>query len=135
MSGGPLPSEVAVLAVLGITLAGWIFGLRRSRASVMPRSRIHLVGRAIGIAVLAFLLFLAAIFVAIVAGSAGPRNHDFGIAFFLVLLSLFAAIIGLRWTWAVPPERTPRQKTASALLWAAGVVLTIVAGAELAIVG
>jgi hypothetical protein len=135
MSGGPLPNGVAIAAVAAITFAGWLVGLRRSRASVTPRTAVHFAGRAIGIGLLAFLLFLAAIFVSMIIGSAGPRNHDFGIAFFLVLTSLVAAIVGLRWTWTVPPERSRRQQTVWKLLWAAGVLLTIVAGAELAIVG
>ena len=118
--------------VLFATVASWIAGIRHSHAVVRPRSTARFVGRSVGIAMLAFLLFLVSIFVATIFGGAMSKNHDFAIGFLLVVVSLVAAILGSRWTWPTAPVRTDRQRLVRIMLWLGGVVLTLAAGAELA---
>jgi hypothetical protein len=81
------------------------------------------------------MLFLSAIFVSMIVGSIGSRSHDFGIAFMLVVVSTVAAVVGPRWTWPTPLERTQRQRSKLMVLWMAGALLTLVAGIELAVNG
>jgi hypothetical protein len=57
------------------------------------------------------------------------------IAFALVTFSLVAAIAGPPWTSPIRPLRTHRQRFTLTVFWIAGVVITFVAGAELAVNG
>jgi hypothetical protein len=135
MSSGPLSERLAVCLVLIVTFASWVAGIRRSRDAMPPRTKVHLAMRAIGIGSLSLLMFVLTVFVATVIGSASSRNHDFFVAFVLVTFSLVAAIAGPPWTSPLPPTRTHRQRFALTALWIAGVVVTLVAGAELAVNG
>jgi hypothetical protein len=133
MSGGPLPQSFAIALVVIATFAAWIGAVRRSRHVAPPRSAVRLVGRAIAIGLLAFGLWCFAIFVAILLGGTS-RDRDFLIALFLVVLATVAAILGPRWAGPTP-ESTHRARFARTTAWVFGTILTLVAGAELAING
>jgi hypothetical protein len=131
--GAPLPQGIALSLVALATLAAWIAGVRRSGLVVPPARRAGgLVGRALAAFVLAFGLFLACLFAATMAGATALRDHDLLIAFGLVLLATGAAIVGPKWTSPAPPERTHRQRFALVILWIMGVLVTFVAGVDLA---
>jgi hypothetical protein len=130
--GGPIGQGPAVSLVLLATFASWLASIRLSRVVAPPPGTARLVGRSIGIAALAFVLFLVALFGATLFGSASPRNHDFFIAFALVVLASGAAILGPRLTAPTRPERTRRARVALGVMWLAGALLTLVAGFDLA---
>jgi hypothetical protein len=132
MTGTPLNQGVAAMFVLVTTCIAWIASIRQSRIAVAPRSMAHLFGRVIGVSALSFLFFILAVFVATVAGSAASRNHDFFIAFMLVVLATVAATLGPRLTSRIRLERTHRTRVALTLMWIAGALLTLVAGIDLA---
>jgi hypothetical protein len=129
--GTPLGPKTAALLVLLTTTVALFTGLQRSRLVAPPRSVWRLAWRGLGIAVLALLFFVVVYVTAAVAGNATPRNHDLLIAFVLVLLSTVAAIAGPPVTSPVPTERTHRQRVALVVVWVSGVLLTLVAGADL----
>ena len=120
----------ALIVVAFLTFVAWIANMRRSRAVVPPRSVMHLLWRAIGAGILAFLLFLFSLAAATAVNSA--MDVDFFAALALVLVSLGAAIAGPHLTSPSPVVRTPRQRTTLVLLWVAGTLLTLIAGADLA---
>ncbi len=130
-TGAPLGQGAAVALVLLATLAAWITSVRRSRIVMPPLRTINLVGRGIGIAALALVLFLLCLFAATVAGNTSSRNHDVLIALVLVALSAASAIGGPRLTSPTRPERTHGQRFALVVLWITCVLLTLVAGADL----
>lgn len=130
--GAPLGQGAAVILVMLTTFAAWIASLRRGRIAVPPRTTTHLVGRGIGVTMLAFLFFFVCVVAATAAGSISSRNHDVLIALALVAISMLAAITGPRMTSPTPPERTHRQRFALVVLWIAGALLTLVAGVDLA---
>jgi hypothetical protein len=120
----------ATFVVTVLTLVAWIASMRRSRIAVPPRTTMHLIWRSIGAAIVALLLFLFSLAAATAVNSA--MDVDFFAAVILVLVSLGAAIAGPHLTSPVPVVRTPRQRTALVLLWIAGTLLTLIAGADLA---
>jgi len=132
MFGTPLGQGTAVLAILLLTLVAWIGAVRRSRDAVAPRTTLRLVARSVGIAILAFLFFVGCVMSATAAGGVLSRGHDLLIAFGLVVVSLAAAISGPRLTTSAPLPRTHRQRSLLVGMWLAGVLLTLVAGADLA---
>jgi hypothetical protein len=131
-AGAPLGQGTAVTMVLVLTFIAWIVGLRRSRAASPPRNPFMFVSRAIGIALLAFALFVSTVLTAAVFGGFASRNHDLLIAFSLVVASTVATIIGGRLTSPSPVERTHRARVALVLTWTLGALLTLIAGVDLA---
>ncbi len=132
MFGAPLGQGTAVVAVVSLTLVALAFAVRRSRDAVAPRTTARLVARSVGIALLAFLFFVGCVMSATAANGVLSRGHDFLIALGLVLVSLAAAIFGPRLTSSAPLPRTHRQRSLLVGMWLAGVLLTLVAGADLA---
>ena len=123
-------SDPAFAIVVLTTLVAWIANMRRSAVAVPPRSKLHLFWRSVGAGVVAFVFFLLCLVAAAAVNSA--MNADFVVAAVLVLVSLLAAIAGPHLTSTTAPQRTPRQRTALVVLWIAGTLLTLVAGADLA---
>jgi len=119
----------ATILLLFLTLVAWIASMRRSHIAVPPRTMMHLIWRAIGAGIVAFVLFVSCLVAATAIGSA--VELDFFVAVVLVLISLLAAIAGAHLTSPAPPERTQRQRVMLVLLWIAGTLLTLVAGADL----
>ncbi|HSO33028.1 MAG TPA: hypothetical protein VLT33_10930 [Labilithrix sp.] len=132
MFGAPLGQGTAVFFIMLVTAVAWISAIRRSRVALAPRSSAHLAGRSVGIAVLSFLFFVVCLVAATAAGGMSSRGHDFLIAFALIIVSLVAALAGPRLTSPVPLPRTHRQRSILVGLWLAGVLVTLVAGADLA---
>lgn len=130
--GMPMNQGVAVGFVLALSFIAWVLNVRRSRDVVPPKDGLRGFARAIGIGLLSLLFFFLAIFASMIAGSAMGRGSDFPIAFVLVLLSLAAALLGPRLTSPARPVRTHRERFFVAATWALGVVLTLVAGIDLA---
>jgi hypothetical protein len=130
--GTPLGPKTATLLVFLTTIAALITSVRRSRVVAPPRNAWHLGWRGVGIAVLAFFLFLVTIVAATVVGNTSLHNHDMLIALVLVVLSTLAAFAGARLTSPAPPDRTHPQRVVLVLVWVAGVIVTLVAGADLA---
>jgi hypothetical protein len=132
MFGAPLGQGTAVFVIAFLTTVAWVAGLRRSRAALAPRGAAHHVGRALGIAALSLLFFVLCLVAATAAGGMSSRGHDLLIAFALVVVSLGAAIAGPRLTSPVPLARTHRQRSILVGMWLIGVLVTLVAGADLA---
>jgi hypothetical protein len=130
--GAPLGQTTAVILVLLTTFVAWIASVRRSRAVVPPRSTMHLAWRGVGIAALAFMSFVVCVVAATAIGAASAHNHDMLIAIVLVAVSMLAALAGPRSTSPGPLERTRRQRSVLVMLWIAGVLLTLIAAADLA---
>jgi hypothetical protein len=130
--GAPLGQGTAVFMVFATTFAVWIASLRRSRMAVPPRSHGHLFWRAVGVGVVAFLFFFVTLIGATILARTSYRDHDFLVAFGLVVVSLVAAIAGPKLTTPTAPERTHGQRFALVAAWIAGTVLTLVAAADLA---
>jgi len=123
--GVQVRSGEATIMVLLTTLVAFIASLRRSRIVVPPRSMFHFFWRAVGVGLVAFVLFVLSLVAATAINSA--MDVDFLVAVALALLSLLGAIFGARLTSPMPVERTPRQRTLLVMLWVAGTVLTLVA--------
>jgi hypothetical protein len=130
--GATFGQGIALALVMLATFAAWVANLRRSRMLVPPQRTAGLVGRGIGIGALALSLFLACLAVATVAGSTSSKNHDFFIAFALIVVSTVAAIAGPRLTSPVRPERSHGSRFVLVVMWIAGALLTLVAAADLA---
>lgn len=130
-TGAPMSQGTAGFLVVVATGAAWGFALQRSRNALPSATMGRFVWRGIGIGALAFSLFLATLFFATIFGQA-THGHDFLIAFGLVSTSVAAIVMGPRLTMPTRSERTPRMKLAVISMWAIGVILTFVAGAELA---
>jgi hypothetical protein len=131
--GVQVRSGEATILVAVATLVAFIASMRRSRIAVPPRSTFHLIWRAIGAGVVAFLLFVLSVVAAMAIN--GGLGSDFLIAFALVLLSLLSAIVGPHLTSPQKPERTQRQRALLVMLWIAGTLLTLVAGVDLGVNG
>ena len=131
MFGAPLGQGTAVLAIFLLTFVTWIAAVSRSRVALVPTTTARFVARAVGIAVLALLFFVSCVFAATAFGAVS-RGHDFLIALGLVAVALVAAIAGPRLTTAAPLPRTHRQRSMLVGLWLVGVLVTLVAGADLA---
>jgi hypothetical protein len=117
--------------VLVATGAAWLFALQRSKSALPSPTMGRFIGRSLGIASLAAVFFFLTLIVATIFGQA-TRGHDFLIAFLLVAASVAGIILGPRLTFPDRPARTQRMKFAVISMWIVGVILTFVAGAELA---
>jgi hypothetical protein len=133
--GTPISQGAAAVLLVGMTFLAWAVSLRRSRVVLPPRSIVHFVGRGLGIAALAWILFVVTLVAATAAGEMSSRNHDMLIALVLLFLSLGAAIAGPKVTSPAPPERTHRERSMLAMLWIAGTLLTLVTAVDLAVHG
>jgi hypothetical protein len=133
--GRPLGGDTATFLVMIATFTAWLASLRRSHVAVPPRTTGRFVWRAIGIGVLALLLFLVTVVAATALGGISSGNHDLLIALVLLLISLFTAIAGPRMTTPSAPSSTHGQRVARVLMWIACALLTLVAGADLAAQG
>jgi len=131
-SGAPIGQGTAAVFVLVATALGWIGGLRQGYAVTPSVTTGRLVGRAIGVGMLGFVLFVLTIFGAAIAGNVASKNHDFLVAFLLVMVALVAAIAGPKITSPVPIERTHRMRVALIAMWVAGTLVTLIAGIDLA---
>lgn len=131
-TGAPLGNGTAVLIVFATTIAAWYFAVRRSATVAPPRSLAQGVGRGFGTMAVAGLLFVLTLIVATIIGQTANRNHDFAIAFFLVVTAVTATILGPRLTLPVRPTRTHGARFALVSMWIMGAIVTFIAGAELA---
>lgn len=131
MLGAPIAPGTALMFIVLTTVAAGIVGLRGSQRAA-PASGLRMFWRAVRIAALASLFFLVCLVAAAVAGAASAQSHDFLIPFALVVLALLAAIAGPRVTSPVPIARFHPQAVRLVALWIAAVLLTLVAGADLA---
>lgn len=129
--GKPLGQGVAIGMVFIATFVAWLINVRASAIAEPSRSSGRIIGRAIGIGALAFVYFVLAIIVATAFGQSA-RGLDLFVAFALVAVSLVAAIVGPRLTMRVRPTRTHRERVTLVVTWIVGVLLTLVAGADLA---
>jgi hypothetical protein len=131
ITGAPISQGTAALMVLVATGAAWLVALRRSKNALPSPTMGRFIGRSIGIASLAALFFFVTLIAATIFGQS-TRGHDFLIAFLLVAASVGSIILGPRLTAPIRPERTQRMKFVIISMWLMGVILTFVAGAELA---
>lgn len=132
ITGSPMSNGMAVFIVFAATTAAWIFAIRRSRVAVPTMTLAQGVGRGVLTAAAAGLMFLLTLIFATILGQTSNRNHDFGIAFFLVLTAIAATVFGPRLTLPVRPQRTHGARFAIVSLWMMGAIVTFIAGAELA---
>jgi hypothetical protein len=133
MTGAPISQGFALFLVMLATFAAWISGIRRSRFAMPPRRPFAgLVGRGIGIAAIAGLLFFVSIFAATAIGNLSSNDHDLFIAFVLVGIATLAAVLGPRLTSEMRPETPHRMRFIVVVMWLAGALLTLVAGVDLA---
>jgi hypothetical protein len=130
-TGAPLGQGAAIAFVLLVTLAAWIAGLRAGQAAAAARNLGFLVARGIGVAFLAWVLFVLHLIAATVAGNVLSKSHDVLIPFVLVAVATVAAVAGPRITSPVRPIRSHGAKVALTVLWIGGALLTLLAGADL----
>lgn len=131
ITGRPLGNGVAVAAVVVATFAAWVLGLRRSLA-VAPASPSGVVGRGIGVGALCLAMFLVTLVFAVFVGTTVSPGHDFGIAFGLVFVAFVAVVVGRRLVTPEIQERTHGERVATVAVWATCLLLTFVAGVDLA---
>lgn len=132
-AGTPLGEGKAFFFVFAITSAAWIVAIRRSRAVAPPASLARLVTRAVGVAALAgFMFFLTVVFAAFV-GLAG--HLDFAIPFVLVLVSSGAVFQGRRLLVPDAPPRTQQERGVLMGVWMIAILVTFIAGVDLALNG
>lgn len=130
--GAGLSQSIAFGAIMLATFTAWVVNLRRGHLVMPAQSAGGLMGRGIGIALLAALLFTVCLAFATVAGQVASHDHDLFIAFVLVLVSTLAAFMGARLTSPAPIERSHRGRFILVAMWVAGALLTFVAGIDLA---
>jgi hypothetical protein len=131
MNGTPMSEGAAIAIVFFGTIGAWFFAVRRSQ--IVPVSgRRELVGRALAIGIIGFLLFVGCVVLAVIAGGVSSSNHDLAIALFLLLLAAVGAFAGPRITSPIRPARTSSQQLASVALWIGAMVVSAIACAELA---
>lgn len=129
--GRPVGQGVALAIVFAATFAAWIVNVRAS-SNVAPSLRPGgIVLRAVGIGVLSVVFFFLSLVFAIVLGQSA-RGLDLFVAFVLIIVATLAAFIGPRLTSRTPPERTHGERVRLVMLWIGGVILTLVAGVDLA---
>jgi hypothetical protein len=131
ISGTPIQNGTALFFVFVLVMTGWGLALHRSRQAVPPATAGRLVWRGIGIFGLAFVFFFVTIIMAAIFGQ-NTYGHDFLIAFTLVAASVAAMIVGPRMTMPVRPQLTHGHRFAVVCMWIGGVIVTFIAGAELA---
>jgi len=120
----------AALFVFGATVGGWGVGLRRSLASTPARSTSRAVGRGLGVAVLAFVLWCFVTLFAAAFGASTHVNLDGKITVTLALLAGAAAFGGRRLAGLHRHDKTPRERTIARVLWIGAALVSIVALAE-----
>jgi hypothetical protein len=131
ITGRPLGNGIAVAAVVLATFAAWGLGMRRS-VDVAPASPSAVVGRGIGTLALGFAMFVATLVFAVFVGTTAAPGHDFGIAFGLVLVAFVAVVVGRRLVTPEIRERTHGERVVTVALWVTCLLLTFVAGVDLA---
>lgn len=131
ITGRPLGNGVAVAAVVVATFAAWVLGLRRSLA-VAPASPSGVVGRGLGVGALCLAMFLVTLVFAVFVGTTVSPGHDFRIAFGLVVVAFVAVVFGRRLVTPEDRERTHVERVVTVALWATCLLLTFVAGVDLA---
>ena len=129
----PLGEGKALFVVCAVTAATWIIAIRRSRV-VAPVTGGRLVTRAVGIAALAGLLFLVTVFLATFMGLLS-RGLDMVIPFGLVLLCAGAVFYGRRLLVPDAPPRTQQERSVLLGVWMIAVLVTFIAGVDLALNG
>jgi len=130
-TGRPLGQTGAVFVVFVATVSAWILSVRRS-LSVSPAGPSRAVARALGVGVLALFTFFTTVLLAVAAGATTRKNHDMGIAFTMVVVAIVALVLGRRLTSPDAPDRTHGQRFVVVALWLVSLLVTVVAGADLA---
>ena len=131
ISGVPISQGSALFMVFAATVTAWVVALRRSRAALPATTLGRFIWRGIGISALSFLFFFVTLIGATMFGQS-THGHDFLIAFVLVSLALTGIVMGPRLTLPIRPQRTQGARFIVISMWIVGVILTFVAGAELA---
>lgn len=131
ITGRPLGNGVAVAAVVVSTFAAWVLGMRRSLA-VAPASPSGVVGRGLGVGALCLAMFFLTVVLAVFVGTTVSPGHDFRIAFGLVVVAFVAVILGRRFVTPELKERTHVERVVTVALWATCLLVTFVAGIDLA---
>ena len=129
----PLGEGKAFFGVFAVTSATWLIVVRRSQRTA-PTTGPRLVPRAVAVAALAALLFFVTVFVATMVGSFSTHLDVF-IPFVLVLLCLGAVIYGRRLLVPEPTPRTQNERSVLVGLWMTVVLVTFIAGVDLALNG
>lgn len=132
MTGSPMSNGTAMLIVFAATIAAWVLAMRRTRVAVPAMTAAEGVGRGVLMLAAATLMFFLTLIVATIIGQTSSRNHDFAIAFFLVVTAVAATILGPRLTLPARPERSHGARFALVSMWIMGAIVTFIAGAELA---
>jgi hypothetical protein len=125
-----LGEGTAGLFVFGATVGAWGVGLRQSLASTPAQSTSRAVGRALGVAAIAFLLWGLVTIFAAAFGESTHVNLDGKITVTLALVAGGAAFAGRRMAGLHRQHRTPRDRTVGRVLWIGAALLSIVALAE-----
>lgn len=131
ISGAPLSQGTAAFFVFVATGTAWGFALHRSRHALPSVAMGRFIWRGIGIGAIAFCFFFLTLVGATIFGQM-THGLDFLIAFVLVATAMAAMIVGPRVTTPNRPARTHGMRFAVVSMWIVGVILTMVAGAELA---
>lgn len=131
-TGKPLAQTTALGAVGIVSVVAWVLAVRRSRFAAPPSGSHVLVARGLASGLLAVLFFAICVVGAVFLAEASRTNHDLLVAFVLVAFSITAHVVGGKITAPEPPERTHGQKFVTVALWVVSLLLTLVAGADLA---
>ena len=131
ITGRPLGNGVAIAAVVVATFGAWVLGMRRSLA-VAPASPSGVVGRGIGVGAVCLAMFFLTLVFAVFVGTTVSPGHDFRIAFGLVVVAFVAVVFGRRLVTPEAQERTHVERVVTVALWATCLLLTFVAGVDLA---
>lgn len=131
ISGAPMSQGTAAFFVFVATGTAWGFALHRSRNALPSVTMGRFIWRGIGIGTIAFCFFFLTLVGATIFGQS-THGLDFLIAFLLVGTAVAAMIVGPRLTTPNRPARTHGTRFAVVSMWIVGVILTVVAGAELA---
>lgn len=131
LTGRPLGNGVALAAVVLATFVAWALGMRRSLA-VAPASPAGVVGRAVGVLALCLAMYLVTLVFAVFVGTTAAPGHDFGIAFALVTVAFVAVVLGRRLVTPEVHERTHGERVVTVAVWVTCLLLTFVAGVDLA---
>lgn len=135
--GRPISPVVALALVALLTLLAWIAALRTSHAVAPAANALRFVARGLALATVGFALFFFAVVAPMVGAVLMPhmRGYDLLVGFALVSVSLGAALLGEHISYSpdLPrPARTHGQRFVLVVMWVAGALLTLVAGADLA---
>ncbi len=131
-TGKPLAQTTALGAVGVVSVVVWVLAVRRSRLAAPPSGSHVLLARGLASGLLAVLFFGMCVVGAVFLAEASRTNHDLLVAFVLVAFSITAHVVGGKITAPEPPERTHGQKFVTVALWVVSLLLTLVAGADLA---